>query len=78
MTSEAAIDGIVAETMPSRTPLVRRAGRVLIVRWNARRARPAPDELRGDEGIDAWQAWNAGRAAARDALERADEGGSLP
>ena len=35
-------------------------------------------ELRTDEGLDAWQAWNAGRAAARDALEAADRRGELP
>lgn len=28
-------------------------------------------ELDGEPGLDAWQAWNAGRAAARDALEAA-------
>jgi len=34
-------------------------------------------ELRTDE-LTAWQAWNAGRAAARDALERAEARGELP
>jgi len=29
------------------------------------------DELRSDAGLNAWQAWNAGRSAARDALEAA-------
>jgi uncharacterized protein DUF4153 len=36
------------------------------------------DELRGEDGLDAWQAWNAGRAAARDALQAADNRGELP
>jgi len=36
------------------------------------------DELRSDPGVDAWQAWNAGRAAARDALEAAAAAGDLP
>jgi hypothetical protein len=35
-------------------------------------------ELRGDAGLNAWQAWNAGRAAAREALEAADDHGELP
>ena len=35
------------------------------------------EELRSDEGLNAWQAWNAGRAAARDALEAADRRGEL-
>ncbi|HYI66250.1 MAG TPA: DUF4173 domain-containing protein [Candidatus Limnocylindrales bacterium] len=35
-------------------------------------------ELRRDEGLNAWQAWNAGRAAARAALEAADRRGELP
>ena len=34
--------------------------------------------LRADDGLNAWQAWNAGRAAARDALEAADDRGELP
>ena len=36
------------------------------------------DDLRRDTGLTAWQAWNAGRSAARDALTRADERGELP
>jgi hypothetical protein len=36
------------------------------------------DQLRADEGLNAWQAWNAGRSTAREALERADERGELP
>lgn len=36
------------------------------------------EELRNDDGLNAWQAWNAGRAAARDALEAADRRGELP
>ncbi|MGH2401428.1 MAG: DUF4153 domain-containing protein [Candidatus Limnocylindria bacterium] len=36
------------------------------------------EELRHDDGLNAWQAWNAGRASARDALERADARGDLP
>ena len=36
------------------------------------------EELRRDQGLNAWQAWNAGRAAARDALEAADDRGQLP
>ena len=36
------------------------------------------EELRADEGLNAWRAWNAGRAAARDALEAADDRGELP
>jgi hypothetical protein len=36
------------------------------------------DQLRADEGLNAWQAWNAGRSTARDALERADDRGELP
>ncbi|MGH2383029.1 MAG: hypothetical protein ACRDG7_17650 [Candidatus Limnocylindria bacterium] len=35
-------------------------------------------QLRADPGLDAWQAWNAGRAAARDALEAASSAGQLP
>ena len=34
-------------------------------------------ELRDDPGLNAWQAWNAGRAAARAALEAADSNGEL-
>jgi hypothetical protein len=34
--------------------------------------------LRADDGLNAWQAWNGGRAAARDALEAADDRGELP
>lgn len=34
--------------------------------------------LRTDAGLNAWQAWNAGRNAARDALEAADGRGELP
>jgi hypothetical protein len=36
------------------------------------------DELRGEAGLNAWQAWNAGRAAAREALQVADDRGELP
>jgi hypothetical protein len=36
------------------------------------------DDLRREAGLTAWQAWNAGRSAARDALTRADERGELP
>ncbi len=36
------------------------------------------DELRSEEGLNAWQAWNAGRVAAHDALEAADDRGELP
>ena len=35
-------------------------------------------ELRHDDGLNAWQAWNAGRAGARDALERVAARGDLP
>ena len=35
-------------------------------------------ELRSDPGLNAWQAWNGGRAAARDALEQAAARGELP
>lgn len=35
-------------------------------------------QLRNDDGLMAWQAWNVGRATARDALERADAAGQLP
>jgi len=35
------------------------------------------DELRNEPGLNAWQAWNAGREAARDALEAADARGEL-
>jgi hypothetical protein len=35
------------------------------------------DELRDDPGLSAWQAWNAGREAARDALEAAEARGEL-
>jgi hypothetical protein len=35
------------------------------------------DELRRSPGLEAWQAWNLGREAARDALERAAEDGLL-
>ncbi|MEP7082024.1 MAG: DUF4173 domain-containing protein [Chloroflexota bacterium] len=34
--------------------------------------------LLSDPGLNAWQAWNAGRNAARDALEAADARGELP
>lgn len=36
------------------------------------------DELRSDAGLTAWQAWNSGRSAARDALEAAAARGALP
>ncbi len=36
------------------------------------------DELLHDDGLNAWQAWKAGRASARDALERAAVRGDLP
>jgi len=36
------------------------------------------DELRSDAGLNAWQAWNAGRGAARDALKAAYGRGELP
>ena len=36
------------------------------------------NELRSDPGVDSWQAWNAGRAAARGALEAAAAAGDLP
>jgi hypothetical protein len=36
------------------------------------------DALRTEDGLNAWQAWNAGRAAARDALQAADDRGELP
>ncbi|HEX7196008.1 MAG TPA: DUF4173 domain-containing protein [Candidatus Limnocylindria bacterium] len=36
------------------------------------------EELRHDDGLNAWQAWNAGRVSAREALERADARGQLP
>lgn len=35
-------------------------------------------QLRADTGLQAWQAWNAGRAAARDALEASSARGELP
>ncbi|HJP71625.1 MAG TPA: DUF4173 domain-containing protein [Candidatus Limnocylindria bacterium] len=35
------------------------------------------DDLRRDPGLTAWQAWNAGRSAARDALTQADARGDL-
>jgi hypothetical protein len=35
------------------------------------------EELRLQPGLNAWQAWNAGRSAARDALERAESRGEL-
>lgn len=35
-------------------------------------------ELRSDAGLNAWQAWNAGRSAARDALDAAHELGEPP
>jgi hypothetical protein len=35
------------------------------------------DELREEPGLNAWQAWNAGRDAARDALEAAEARGDL-
>ena len=34
--------------------------------------------LRNDPGLSTWQAWNAGREAARDALEAAEARGELP
>ena len=36
------------------------------------------EQLEADRGLNAWQAWNAGRAAARDALEAARARGNLP
>lgn len=36
------------------------------------------DQLRASRGLDAWQAWNAGRVAAREALEAARMRGELP
>ena len=36
------------------------------------------DHLRLDRGLTAWQAWNAGRSAARDALTQAEARGELP
>lgn len=35
-------------------------------------------ELRAQPGLNAWQAWNAGRSAARDALVQAEARGDLP
>jgi len=35
------------------------------------------DHLRREEGLNAWQAWNGGRSAARDALEAASASGDL-
>jgi hypothetical protein len=35
------------------------------------------ETLRNDDGLTAWQAWNAGRSAARDALEAAAAAGDL-
>ncbi|HET8776455.1 MAG TPA: hypothetical protein VFN76_02235, partial [Candidatus Limnocylindria bacterium] len=35
------------------------------------------DDLRREEGLTAWQAWNAGRSAARDALDAAADRGEL-
>ena len=35
-------------------------------------------QLRNESGLNAWQAWNAGRSAARDALEAARAAGDLP
>jgi hypothetical protein len=35
-------------------------------------------QLRTDDGLNAWQAWNAGRNGARDALEDAREAGAIP
>ena len=35
-------------------------------------------QLRNEAGLNAWQAWNAGRSAARDALEAARAAGDLP
>jgi len=34
--------------------------------------------LRNNPGLNAWQAWNAGRATARDALQAAESRGDLP
>jgi hypothetical protein len=36
------------------------------------------DEMRRDPQLDAWQSWNAGRSAARQALEDASAAGTLP
>lgn len=36
------------------------------------------NQLRNESGLNAWQAWNAGRSAARDALEAARAAGGLP
>jgi hypothetical protein len=36
------------------------------------------EELRNQDGLNAWQAWNAGRAAAKDALSAAEVRGDLP
>jgi hypothetical protein len=36
------------------------------------------DRLRREDGLNAWQGWNAGRSAARDALEAARAAGELP
>ena len=36
------------------------------------------DELTAQDGLNAWQAWNAGREAARDALETAQDAGQIP
>ena len=35
-------------------------------------------ELRGQPGLNAWQAWNAGRTAAHGALSQAEARGELP
>ena len=35
------------------------------------------DQLRDEPGLNAWQAWNGGREAARDALEAAEARGDL-
>jgi hypothetical protein len=36
------------------------------------------EQLRHQSGLNAWQAWNAGRTAARDALTDAEARGDLP
>jgi hypothetical protein len=35
-------------------------------------------DVRGDPRLDAWQSWNAGRSAARQALEDAVAAGTIP
>ena len=72
MTRIAARDG--KPPADGKLPEIDPANRIVV----AETLRTRLGELRSDPGLNAWQAWNGGRAAARDALEQAAARGELP